>query len=314
VALTPRALVLRAAGLGDLLVIVPALRGLRRHLPDHSLCLATPASLRPVVDSIGGVDSVVDTRDLGHLPWRGPAPAVAVNLHGKGPQSHQLLTGLQPQRLIAYACPPDFPSGPRYRAEEHEVERWCWLVDAGFGGACDRADLDLRPPGTAPAVRDAVVIHPGAAHASRRWPVARFAIVAAALAADGWDVVVTGTVAERPLARRVALLAGLPEDIVVAGRLHLDGLLALLAYARLIVCGDTGVAHLATAYRRPSVVLCGPTSPDQWGPPRDRAQHVVLFRGRGDGNPWGDTLDPALAAITANEVLAAARALLPSSS
>ena len=82
-ALTPQALVLRAAGLGDLLVIVPALRGLRRHLPDHSLILATPASLRPVVDCIGGVDSVVDTRDLGHLPWRGPAPAVAVNLHGK---------------------------------------------------------------------------------------------------------------------------------------------------------------------------------------------------------------------------------------
>jgi ADP-heptose:LPS heptosyltransferase len=310
VALTPLALVLRAAGLGDLLVIVPALRGLRRQLPGHHLILATSASLTPVVDCIGGVDSVLDTHSLSQLPWHGPGPAVAVNLHGKGPESHQLLAALRPERLVAYACPPEFGFGPEYRAEEHEVERWCRLVEAGFGGSCDRADLDLLPPSTASPVRDAVVIHPGASHGSRRWPAERFALVAAALTADGCRVVVTGSAAERSLAARVAALAGLPESSVLAGRMPLEALLALVAHARLVVCGDTGVAHVATAYRRPSVVLYGPTAPARWGPPPDRGQHVVLWRGRGDGNPWGNTLDPALAAIPAEDVVTSARSLL----
>ena len=66
-------------------------------------------------------------------------------------------------------------------------------------------------------------------------------------------------------------------------------------------CGDTGVAHLATAYRRPSVVLFGPVAPALWGPP-PRPQHVVLWHGDGTGDPWGTDLDPALARITVDEV------------
>jgi ADP-heptose:LPS heptosyltransferase len=310
VALKPRALVLRAAGLGDLLVVVPALRGLRRRLPDDDLVLATPASLAPVVHLIGAVDSVIDTADLTRLPWRGDPPAVAVNMHGKGPQSHQLLARLHPQRLVAYACPPRFPDGPEYVVDEHEVERWCRLIDVSFGGPCDRDNLDLLPPPEAPPVSDAVIIHPGAGHASRRWPAERFAVVARVLAADGHEVVITGSAAERPIAVRVAAQAGLPPSCVLAGRTPLPALLALVAAARLVVCGDTGVAHVATAYRRPSVVLYGPTPPQRWGPPRDRPQHVVLWHGQRNGDPWGETVDPALAAIPPAEVIAAARSLL----
>jgi ADP-heptose:LPS heptosyltransferase len=78
----------------------------------------------------------------------------------------------------------------------------------------------------------------------------------------------------------------------------------VIAAARVVVSGDTGVAHLATAYRRPSVVLFGPVSPALWGPPK-RLQHVVLWHGDvhgGTGDPWGTTLDPALARIGVEEV------------
>jgi ADP-heptose:LPS heptosyltransferase len=84
-----------------------------------------------------------------------------------------------------------------------------------------------------------------------------------------------------------------------------------------VVSGDTGVAHLATAYRRPSVVLFGPVSPALWGPPvragKQAPLHVALWHGevhQGTGDPWGTTLDPALAAITVAEVTAALDALL----
>jgi ADP-heptose:LPS heptosyltransferase len=161
-----------------------------------------------------------------------------------------------------------------------------------------------------PSVRPgAVVVHPGAAFAGRRWPASRFASVCRFLAAAGHDVVVTGSEAERPLAAGIVDASGLPGTATLAGSLTLEQLAALVADASLVVCGDTGVSHLASAYRRPSVTLMGPVSPELWGPPI-RPQHVVLWHGDGNGNPWGSTLDPALAQITVEEVLAATNRLL----
>ncbi len=67
---------------------------------------------------------------------------------------------------------------------------------------------------------------------------------------------------------------------MLAGRTDLVELAAAVAAAGRVVCGDTGVAHLATALGTPSVVLFGPTSPARWGPPADRPQHRVLWAGR----------------------------------
>ncbi|NEA79391.1 glycosyltransferase family 9 protein, partial [Actinospica acidiphila] len=53
---SPRVLVLRALGLGDLLAGVPALRALRRGFPGHEIVLAAPAGLAPVAEATGAVD------------------------------------------------------------------------------------------------------------------------------------------------------------------------------------------------------------------------------------------------------------------
>jgi len=69
---------------------------------------------------------------------------------------------------------------------------------------------------------------------------------------------------------------------------------------------------LATALRTRSVLLFGPSSPDRWGPAIDPELHTVLWRGRAGhpGDPHGETVDPALAAIRVEEVLAAVDAQL----
>jgi ADP-heptose:LPS heptosyltransferase len=297
----PTALVLRALGLGDLLVAVPALRGLRRALPGHRILLAAPASLTPLAVLTGAVDELLPTAGLDDpLPVR--APALAVNLHGRGPQSTALLAATRPGLLWTHGG-----SGPRWNEQRHEVRRWCDLVGA-YGVPADPADLRLALPGAPSPAPGAVVVHPGAAYPSRRWPVERFARVAAGLAADGERVVVTGGPAERDLAAAVAGAAGLPASAVVAGDTDLASLAALVASARLVVCGDTGVGHLATAYRTPSVLLFGPVTPARWGPLS--GPHTVLWKGDGGGDPHGGEPDPALLALSAEDVLAAARTRL----
>jgi ADP-heptose:LPS heptosyltransferase len=147
-----------------------------------------------------------------------------------------------------------------------------------------------------------VVVHPGAAAPSRRWPPDRFAAVAEALTQRGATVVITGSADERVLGLRVAAGAGLPDSAVLAGRTGLGELAALVADASLVVCGDTGVGHLATAFGTPSVLLFGPTPPEHWGPPPVE-RHRVLWAGR-SGDPHGRSVDEGLLSISVAEVLA----------
>ncbi|HKR49491.1 MAG TPA: glycosyltransferase family 9 protein [Pseudonocardiaceae bacterium] len=296
-------LVLRALGLGDLLTAVPALRGLRAAHPDHRLVLAAPAQLAELVALTGTVEELLPTAELGDLA--GPSPAVAVNLHGRGPDSTRALRGLRPAVMLTHAHPehPGVP-GPDWETDMHEVHRWCRLL-AYFGIPADPADLELIRPAQPSVAPGAIVVHPGCAFVARRWPAERYGVVAGELAKAGLPVVVTGNADQRPLALQVADTAGLPQRSVLAGQTSLVQLAALVAKASLVVCGDTGVAHLATAYSTPSVVLFGPVSPQHWGPPPQRPQHVALWAGS-TGDTFADRPDPGLLQITTADVLDAA--------
>jgi ADP-heptose:LPS heptosyltransferase len=301
--------ILRALGLGDLLTAVPALRGLATALPGRRLLLAAPAGLAPLVRLMGPVAArieLVDLCGLDAVPAGLRAARIAVNLHGSGPQSHRLLLAAGARRLVAFRHPgvPESSAGPAWDPGEHEAARWCRLL-ASAGIDADARALDLERPGDAARhpLRGATVVHAGAASPARRWPPERFAAVARAEREAGRRVVLTGGPGEVTLAGRIAAGAGLPGTAVLAGRTDLGGLAALVAAAGRVVCGDTGVAHLATALGTPSVVVFGPTSPGTWGPPPSRRdRHRVLWAGS-TGDPHGRRADPGLLRIGPERVL-----------
>ncbi len=295
-----RVVVLRALGLGDLLTSVPALRAVRRAHPDAHVALAAPAGLRPLALHSGAVDEVVDTAPLAPLAPGLSGADLAVNLHGRGPQSTARLADSAPRRLVSYGL----PDGPRWDLDEHEVVRWCRLLRES-GIPADPRDLLLPPPPVEPPVRGAVLVHPGAAQVSRRWPPERWAQVAHALAGAGHEVRLTGGPDERGVAQEAARRAGLPPEHVLAGRTDLLTLCSLVAHARLLLSADTGVAHVATAFGTPSVVLFGPNPPSRWGPPAERSQHRVLWAGR-TGDNFGSAPDVGLLQLTVEQVLDAA--------
>lgn len=305
----PELLALRALKLGDLLVAVPGIRGLRRANPDHRLVLAVPGWLEPIVDLVDGVDALLPTPGLDHpLPLDPGRVDIAVNLHGNGPESRGALEALQPRRRVGHRSPGW--DGPEWQDGVHERVRWARLVSA-HGMPADPDEVALLPPTAADVAPDCVVVHIGAFYGSRQWPVDRFATVIRALVAAGEHVVLTGSAAERGRAVEAARLSGLDESAVLAGVLDLGQFAAVVAGARLVVTADTGAAHLATAYARPSVVLFGPAPPEEWGPPAS-GPHIVLTDARlRVGDTFGAEPDPALLAVTPDAVLAAVGELLP---
>jgi anti-anti-sigma factor len=304
----PLILAYRNLGLGDLLVGVPALRAIRRTHPGATLALAQPPGLADLAARAADVDLSVDPERCGALP----RADLVVNLHGRGPASTRLLSELRPRRLVAFGL----GGAPTWRSREHDRERWCRLVAGAEVADPDDVDpLDLRiepVPGSEPSRPGATVVHPGASSPARRWPARRWSAVARAELDEGRPVVLVGSAGERARCQQIADLTGEATGGLraenLAGRTDPVGLLGLVASSSRVVAGDSGVAHLATAARTPSVLLFGPVSPQEWGPP-PAGPHRVLWKGR-LGDPHGAAPDTGLLEISVEEVLEALRSLV----
>jgi ADP-heptose:LPS heptosyltransferase len=297
----PVALVLRALGLGDLVTGLPALRLLRTVRPGHDVLLATPGVWAPIVSRFDPAVEVLPTAELAPITGAPDQPDLAIDLHGNRMRSTRLLLATRPRQLVSYAT-----GGCDWDPGEHEVARWCRLLREELpvrGWAPDPrlAGILGRPP-EASVPQGRTVVHCGAGSPSRVWPAERSAALALLLAAEGHDVVVTGGPGEEEAAELVAHGARVPA---LTG-LSVTELMALVGTARLVVSGDTGIAHLACAYETPTVTLFGPVSPACWGPPR-RPRHRVVWHGDGTGDPHGRSVDRALARISVREAAAEAR-------
>ncbi len=303
----PNLVVLRALKLGDLLVAVPALKGLRRRFPEHRILYAAPEWLRPLTDLIAPIDALLPTPGLdAPVPIPCGGVDIAANLHGNGADSRLRLRELGARQRIEHRSPDD-SAGPDWQDGVHERERWARLVSA-HGAPADPLDVAIERPEAPAGTAGAAIVHIGAAYASRHWPVDRFAAVARGLESDGTRVLFTGGDQDRARALAAARLADLPDSRVLAGRAGLRELAGLIGHAAVVVSVDTGAAHLASAFGTPSAVIFGPAPPEEWGPPPG-PHRVLTDAGRRRGDAFADRPDPALLAVTAAEALAAARSV-----
>jgi heptosyltransferase-2 len=99
-----------------------------------------------------------------------------------------------------------------------------------------------------------VVLAPGAAYGpAKQWPVAHYAQLAAILKAEGRQVAVVGTQAERTLGSAI-------DAVNLAGVTDLASLIGVMSQAGAFVGNDSGVAHIAGALKLAGVVIYGSTS------------------------------------------------------
>ncbi len=106
-----------------------------------------------------------------------------------------------------------------------------------------------------------IVLVTGSAHASKCWPVEKFAALADRISERfGADIVAAGVAAEKPTIARLVELTNAPV-VDMAGQTDMGTLVALLAGARLVVSNDTGPGHITCAMDVPVIIIFGPTNP-----------------------------------------------------
>jgi heptosyltransferase I len=116
----------------------------------------------------------------------------------------------------------------------------------------------------APLASDPVaLLNPGAGWGSKRWPVERYAAVAASLAGRGFRVLVNAAPGEEELAEAIKTQS---NRAAMPVRCSLPQLIAINRRVALAIGGDTGPIHLACALGRPVVGIYGPTDPARNGP------------------------------------------------
>lgn len=302
-----RIAVFRALQLGDMLCSVPALRALREACPRAHIALVGlpwarsfvaryPALIDEVIEFPGAPGFPEQAEDGRGLPafvqaMRARRFDLAVQLHGSGGVANALVHTFGARATAGFTQPGETPPPGCFVAwpdEAPEPHRYLALLramgargpaahDATLAFPLDDADREACAAISARHGLDParlVLVHPGAQLPSRRWPASRFAEVADALAFEGWQIAVTGTVAERELTASVLGAMTQPAQHL-AGETSLGALAALVASARLVVCNDTGLSHVAAAMRTPSVVVASGSDTRRWAP-LDRERHRVI--------------------------------------
>lgn len=271
-----RILAVRFSSIGDVILTTPLYRAIRARHPDAHLTVVTKRATAPLLEGNPAIDRVVPLEPGERIS------ALAARLGGGytwGLDLHGSLRSRALRWLVA----------ARWRGyRKQSIARWAlihlkrnWygphhpVAERYFEAA---RDLDVRPDGRPPEVfvppdTDAAmadwladrkvpdrfaIMAPGAAHATKRWPVERWSALARTLASEGIGVVAVGGPEDRASAEAVAAAAG-ALGTSAAGTTTLMQTAALLRRSTVVASGDTGVMHLATAVNTPVVALFGPT-------------------------------------------------------
>lgn len=118
-------------------------------------------------------------------------------------------------------------------------------------------ELDNRP---------VVALNPGASHPVNRWSTVSFATLADKISGElNASVIIIGGSGDTPLAHDIDRLSS-SHPLILTGTTTLLQLGAVLEKSALLVSGDTGPMHMATAVRTPVIALFGAADPERTGP------------------------------------------------
>jgi heptosyltransferase-3 len=296
-----RVLLVRLRSIGDSVLATPALSALARFLPEAEIDILLEDWVAPVLEGFPYVNRIIRV-ERGNLSararvareLRGARYDVAFNLHGgttatiltraTGAPHRVGYKSYRYSRLHNHAAPPanQLWGKPATHSAEQQLALLGWmgvpvtdLPPAMLAVTSEaKASLDerLRAEGINEQTPFALM-HPAAAFETKQWASSNFARVAEALSARGLKTVAVAAPFEAETIN--ALRKNSSAPVVAYTDLSLPEVTALAARSRLFIGNDSGIAHMASAVRTPSVVIFGSSNVAHWRPWANPLSEVV---------------------------------------
>jgi len=280
-------LIIRPGGMGDMILLLPALAALKSKYADAQITLVCEQRNADVIRISSGsfdllcydahpfktlrrllhgkFDVAIDTEQFHHFSaiialFSGAKVRIGFKIN---PRRNPLYT-----HLINYA--PDGYEGDQFlrllepleTAPPAALEHL--LTGPRFEWPRELADRASQVLGNRPYT----VIHAGGSTPYKQWPADRFAAMATTLHREyGLGIILLGTRHDAPVAAKVMdALRGTAVPVLTACENRpLSHAAALIQQARLFVGTDSGLAHMAVFLNTPSVTLFGPSDDQKWG-------------------------------------------------
>jgi heptosyltransferase-2 len=296
-----RILIVQTAFLGDVILTTPLIKGLRGLFPDSSISFLLIPETRRLLDNNPHLNEVItydkrknggmgallrivgDIRkrrfDLAVIPHRSFRSALLTCLAGI------------PERIgfDKSAGSFIFTGKVAYRSDIHEVERNLSLI-SHFNPTSIDSSPELFPSADDlsfarkqlfdSGIQEGdkiVAIAPGSVWATKRWLPERFAEVSQLLMnRKGIKVVLLGSEEDRALCDQ--MVNPLKEKPVnLAGRTDILQTAALISLCSVVFSNDSAPVHLASAMKKPVVVIFGSTIPE-FGFAPYKVPHLIIQR------------------------------------
>ncbi len=292
-------LVIKLSAVGDFVLAFPAFERIRAAHADAHITLLTTDPFESLAKSSPFFDRVeIDGRPTNPASWLG----LIARLRGEKYERVYDLQNSGRTNLIFQALRPFPPqwsgvaagASHRHRNPDrmkmHALERQAQQLEAaGIWPDAPTKPLSAAPPdiswilARSPAARPmtstnprpVVLLIPGSsAHRpEKRWPIEHYARLAERLSAEGFDIVIIGSLQESTLAHAIQRRATRARDLT--GRTDFAQIATLGARAALAVGNDTGPVHLVAAAGAPTIVLFSSASDPAISGPRG---HVTVFQ------------------------------------
>lgn len=287
--LSPRSILLVATRqIGDVLLITPLLRSLRKAWPDARIDVLVYTNKGGMLEGNPDCDAIIESDE--HPDWRGYwnllrritrryELAITTQANDRG-HIYAWIAGRRRVGLI-----PDLGSQSSWKrrsctawtlldnVDTHTVVQNLRLADElGIS-----RDYTVVPPHCVDAdrmVADVLpwditdtyaVLHPLPMWHYKRWTRHGWVGLIDALRKRGFKVVLTGGPGEEERDYCAGLANGM-DVVELAGKLPFGALPSLIRHAGLFVGPDTALTHLAAACATPTLALYGPSNPVKWGP------------------------------------------------
>lgn len=264
-------LIIRFSSIGDIVLTTPVIRCLKKQVPDAEVHFLVKDKFRSVVEHNPYIDKIhvlAHSRELMMEELKTENYDYIIDLHHNS-KTLRLKNALKVKSSSFYKLNIQKYFLTAFKVnllpKVHIVDRYMKTVES-FGVKNDGAGLDyFIPPDGGTKLSDIPASHHagyiacviGAAHSTKKWPVHKWKEFCSQMR---HPIILLGGAEDKVAGDEIAAVDAI-KVYNACGKFKLNESADLVRKAKLVITHDTGLMHIAAAYKKPIISLWGNTVP-----------------------------------------------------